>query len=100
MMIYKMTHVPTGKFYLGSLKDSTRWESYSTSSEIVKPMLAANPDEWQREVLRDTFPNDWSFEDVVNLENEMIKEAIETYGLEGVWNQAYVLKCGKLFSFP
>lgn len=89
MLIYKLTHVPTGKIYIGSLKDSKRWGSYNTSSRVVKLMLEENSNEWIREITHDEFPDEWTYKEVVDLENELIKEAVLTIGWESVWNKHY-----------
>ena len=72
MLIYKFTHVPSGKIYIGSLKDSKRWSSYNTSSRVVKAMLEQNPNEWIREITHDDFPENWTYKEVVDLENSLI----------------------------
>ncbi len=89
MLIYKLTHVSTGKIYIGSLKDSKRWSSYNTSSRVVKSMLETNPNEWIREITHDTFPSEWTYKEVVDLENELIKDAVLTIGWDSVWNKHY-----------
>lgn len=89
MLIYKMTHIPTNKVYIGSLKDSSRWVTYNTSSKIVRKMLEENPREWIREIIENEFPNDWTYKEVVDLENQLIKEQVFLVGWESVWNKHY-----------
>lgn len=53
--VYKWTHIPTGKWYIGSkIKQGwnpSRHEEYICSSEVVKPLVLANRDEWTYEIL-------------------------------------------------
>lgn len=53
--IYKWTHVPTGRWYIGSKIrkgwNPARHEEYICSSKIVKPMVLANRNEWVYEIL-------------------------------------------------
>jgi hypothetical protein len=89
MLIYKMTHLPTGKIYIGSLKDSKRWETYNTSSKTVRKMLEENPSDWIREIVENEFPDEWTYKEVVDLENYLIKEQVMLIGWESVWNKHY-----------
>lgn len=52
-------------------------------------MLEKNPNEWIREITHDDFPNEWTYKDVVDLENELIKEIVLTIGWEAIWNKHY-----------
>lgn len=74
--------MPTGKKYIGSLKDDARWEKYCTSSKTVKPRMKSNPDEWSKEILLKNFCNDVSWSDVVALEQTLIETIAKTDG----WN--------------
>jgi hypothetical protein len=85
MLIYEMTHIPSGKKYIGSLKDDSRWEKYCTSSKTVKPMMKSNPNEWNKEILLKDFCNDVSWSDVVALEQTLIETIANTNG----WNSLY-----------
>jgi len=51
--VYKWTHKPTYKWYIGSRtrKGCNPDDGYICSSKIVKPMINANQDEWIREIL-------------------------------------------------
>lgn len=51
--LYKWTHVPTKKWYVGSrtAAGSNPLDGYFCSSKIVKPMIMAAPTEWKREIL-------------------------------------------------
>jgi len=89
LLIYKFTHVPSGKIYIGSLKDSKRWSSYNTSSRVVKAMLEQNSNEWIREITHDYFPENWTYKEVVDLENSLIKESVLTIGWDALWNKHY-----------
>lgn len=53
--LYKWTHIPTGKWYIGS-KTQSGWnpsmhEKYICSSKIVKPMILENRTDWIYEIL-------------------------------------------------
>lgn len=88
MLIYQMTHKPTGKIYIGSLKDDRRWEKYNTSSKVVSKMMKANPEQWARQILciieQDS---QWDFKRVVQLEERLIRRAWERLGWDGIWNK-------------
>lgn len=86
MLIYEMHHLPTGKVYIGALKDSNRWLSYNTSSKIVCAMMCANPQEWTRHILLDKFCADISWGDVVALEQKIIEITAKTIGWDKMWN--------------
>lgn len=53
--IYKWTHIPTGKWYIGSktLKgwNPSRHEEYICSSKEVKPLVLENRNEWKFDIL-------------------------------------------------
>jgi hypothetical protein len=51
--IYKWTHIPTSKWYIGvrTKKGCHPNDGYICSSKIVKPMIQENPEEWKREIL-------------------------------------------------
>lgn len=51
--VYKWTHIPTGKWYIGSRtkKGCNPSDGYICSSKTVKPLITENQNEWQREVL-------------------------------------------------
>ena len=51
--VYKWTHIPTLKWYVGSrtAKGCYPDDGYICSSKIVKPMIESNPSEWRREII-------------------------------------------------
>lgn len=51
--LYKWTHLPTGKWYVGSrtAKGCHVQDGYICSSTTVKPMIKESPDDWTREIL-------------------------------------------------
>ena len=64
--VYKWTHIPTLKWYVGS--HSGRKKNYICSSRIVKPLIHANPLEWQREIIAHG-----TLEEMVVLEKEILQ---------------------------
>lgn len=86
MIIYKMTHLPTGKYYIGSLQRSKIWHRYLTSSKTVKAMMKENPHEWKREILKQYDP-DYDPQLLVDEEYLLIDEAVASVGWDGIWNQ-------------
>jgi hypothetical protein len=67
--IYKWTHIPTLKWYIGSRtgKNCHPDDGYICSSGIVKPLIKESPDEWKREILFTGNPID-----IRNLEGEIL----------------------------
>ena len=51
--VYKWTHIPTGKWYIGSRTrvGAHPADGYYCSSKLVKPLIIANPHEWQRDII-------------------------------------------------
>jgi hypothetical protein len=51
--VYKWTHLPTGRWYIGSRtnKKAHPDDGYICSSVIVKPLIQTSPSEWEREIL-------------------------------------------------
>jgi len=51
--VYKWTHIPTLKWYVGSRskKGCHPDDGYICSSEIVKPLIKSCPNEWRREII-------------------------------------------------
>lgn len=51
--VYKWTHIPTMKWYIGSRtsKNCHPMDGYICSSRIVKPMILENVDDWKREII-------------------------------------------------
>jgi hypothetical protein len=70
--VYKWTHLPTGKWYIGcrTAKGCHPDDGYITSSKLVNPLIQANPEEWQREILHIGTP-----EEILNLEVVLLKES-------------------------
>ena len=69
--VYKWTHLPTGKWYIGcrTAKGCHPKDGYVTSSKLVKPLIKTNPKEWQREILHTGTP-----EEILNLEVVLLEE--------------------------
>lgn len=91
MIIYEFTHNPTGKVYIGSKKSNKDYYAgYLSSSEIVSKMMQDNPEEWTRTTLCIIDEDDqWNFQRVVELEQQLIKRRVAAVGWEGVWNRSY-----------
>ena len=51
--VYKWTHIPTLKWYVGVrfAKGCYPDDGYICSSKLVKPMIESNPEEWKREII-------------------------------------------------
>jgi len=51
--VYKWTHIPTGKWYIGSRTKSGCHpnDGYCCSSREVKPMIVSSPEEWRRDII-------------------------------------------------
>jgi hypothetical protein len=51
--VYKWTHIPTLKWYVGSRTKIGCHpnDGYICSSKIVKPLIESNPEEWKREII-------------------------------------------------
>lgn len=54
--LYKVTHTPTGQYYYGvryteGCHPSESFDIYATSSWVVKQMIRAAPQDWNKEVL-------------------------------------------------
>jgi hypothetical protein len=51
--VYKWTHIPTLKWYVGSRykKGCHPDDGYICSSKIVKPLIESSPQEWQRNII-------------------------------------------------
>lgn len=92
-----MTHLPTGKIYIGSLKHDHKWLKYNTSSKTVKIMMQENPEEWKRDILLSGFANYITFADVVALEQSIIKTSMLTIGKDKMFNKGYFSQQCKLY---
>jgi hypothetical protein len=58
--VYKWTHLPTGKWYIGSrtAKGCHPDDGYISSSQLVKPLVKQSPAEWQREIIQTGYPSE------------------------------------------
>lgn len=97
MLIYELTHLPTNKIYVGALKDSSRFEYYTTNSNIVKPMLETAPEEWQRKILLSNFHSTITWSDVVSLEQRIIQSMSISLGWSRLWNKCYKIGFAKAY---
>jgi hypothetical protein len=86
MLLYKLTHIPSKKIYLGALKDNTRWQTYISSSRIVRPMIEKNPSDWTKQIL-ETFDQTWRWDEVIYLEQCLIKTIVKICGWDAVFNK-------------
>lgn len=57
--LYKWTHIPTNKWYVGcrTTAGSNPSDGYICSSKVVKPLIESNPNHWVREILAIGEPN-------------------------------------------
>ena len=83
MIIYKMTHIPSGKFYIGSLQRFNIWDRYKTSSKVVKAMMILNPEEWTKEILKQ-YPEDYDPQLLVDEEYSLIDDAVKRVDWDGI----------------
>lgn len=65
--VYRYRELPTGKWYIGYHK-GTPYDGYTCSSSIVKPLINAYPDQWERKILRFG-----TKEEMYNLERRLLK---------------------------
>ena len=58
--VYKWTHVPSLKWYVGSRTGTGchPGDRYICSSKQVRPLILANPSEWVREIIATGTPDD------------------------------------------
>jgi hypothetical protein len=98
-IIYKFTHAPTNKYYIGAKKDDDSYHSgnYYSSSKVVSSMMKANPEQWTKEVLY-TYSSDTDFSVVINHEQKLIQEAVNNDGWDSIWNKHCRLGDGKLWN--
>lgn len=68
--IYKWTHLPSGKWYIGSrtAKGCHPEDGYLTSSKLIKPLIQNNPTEWIREILQTGLP-----QEIILLESQLLE---------------------------
>jgi len=69
--IYKWTHLPTLKWYIGSrtAKNCHPDDGYICSSRIVKPLILESPIEWKREIIAKGYPKY-----IIALESQLLTE--------------------------
>jgi hypothetical protein len=70
--VYKWTHLPTRKWYVGSRthKLSRLDDGYMCSSKVVKPLIQQNPQDWKRDIVAVG-----SVDEVRELETELLTAA-------------------------
>ena len=86
-VIYRATHLPTNKPYIGYRSDEYALHRYKTSSNLVKNMMTNNPDEWKIEVIVCILQN-VSQRDGLDLEKVVIRQYRDDCGgWNGVWNR-------------
>lgn len=58
--VYKWVHKPTYNWYVGSrtAKNSSLNDGYICSSKTVKPLILANPEEWDKKIIAVGLPKD------------------------------------------
>lgn len=68
--VYKWTHLPTGKWYIGSrtAKGCHPEDGYISSSQLIKPLIKQNPTEWKREIIEIGGP-----EEMIKLETTLLE---------------------------
>jgi len=74
--IYKWTHRPTNKWYIGvrTKKGCHPDDGYLCSSKIVKPLIQSSPDGWIREILYTGTPDE-----MIVLEAQLLEAADAKY---------------------
>lgn len=96
-LIYRFTHTPTGKIYIGAKKSVANFDNYCSSSTVVRQMMQASPIEWSREIIA-CFDDSVEFEDVVQIEQQLIADTVAEHGWDSVWNKHYSWGLGAGFS--
>ena len=68
--VYKWTHLPTGKWYIGcrTAKGCHPQDGYISSSQLIKPLIKQNPTEWKREIIKTGSP-----EEMIELETTLLE---------------------------
>jgi hypothetical protein len=97
MLLYKFIHRPSQKIYIGALKDSTRWNSYFSSSKTVKPIIENSPSDWDREII-EHFDSSWRWDEVVYLEQCLIKSFVHIFGWDCVFNKIANVGTASMFA--
>ena len=93
--VYKWTHLPTGKWYIGSkIKEGwnpLRHEEYICSSKTVKPMIIESRNEWSYEIIATG-----AAEEMIQLEITLLKASdaknnplsFNQHNGDGIYNRA------------
>jgi hypothetical protein len=81
--IYKWTHLPTLKWYIGSrTKEGCHPnDNYICSSKVVKPLIKQFPNEWSREILATGSPNEILILESKILSNLDAKNNLQSYNM-------------------
>lgn len=68
--VYKWTHLPTGKWYIGSrtAKGCHPDDGYITSSQLIKNLIKKNPEDWIREIIQTGSPKE-----MIELETNLLE---------------------------
>ena len=75
LTIYKTTHLPTGKFYIGRHITEDPYDSYLGSGRIISAMVKKFPkEEFKKEILKICL----SLDDLIESERSLISEVINT----------------------
>ena len=76
-IVYKTTHLPTGKFYIGRHVAKTEVDSYFGSGTLISRMLKKHPKE---EFIRQNIKICSTFEEMLQLESDLIDEVLNSDG--------------------
>ena len=82
--VYKWTHIPTSKWYIG-VRTKTGChpnDGYICSSKIVKPLIESSPADWHREILYTGLPSEMLKMESEILTNLDAKNNVNSYNLQ------------------
>jgi ribosomal protein S27AE len=81
--VYKWTHLPTGRWYIGSRTANGCHpdDGYICSSKRIKPLIQQNPLEWEREIIQTGTPGE-----MIILETQLL-ESTDAKNNEMSFNQ-------------
>lgn len=67
--LYQWTHLPTGKYYIGSRTEKNCHinDGYICSSDLIKEEIIKNKNEWSRKILAEG-----NSKDILNLEKQLL----------------------------